>query len=94
MRRNKVPFALYLSAILVCLFVLVGGQAQAQDGRPVVITQNVDESKLSTLAGNTRPEAMTKNDRGRVADSYPMEHMMLQLKRSPEQERELRTTSR
>ena len=56
----------------------------------VLIAGSVDESKLVTLAGNTRPEAMMKQfDRGPVADSYPMEHMMLQLKRSAEQEREL-----
>ncbi len=90
MSGNKGSFAVSVSAILVCLFLLVGAMAQAQNGRPVVITQSVDESKLVTLAGNTRPEVMRQNDRGRVADSYPMEHMMLQLKRSAEQERELR----
>ena len=90
MSRNKGSFAGGLSAILVCLLFFVGAMAEAQNGRPVLITQSVDESKLVTLAGNTRPEANAKFDRGRVADSYPMEHMMLQLKRSPEQERELR----
>ena len=90
MSRNRVSFAYYLSAMLACLFLLVGTMAQAQNGRQVLINQSVDESKLVALAGNTRPEAMTKQfDRGRVADSYPMEHMMLQLKRSAEQEREL-----
>jgi hypothetical protein len=49
----------------------------------------VDDSKLVTLGGNMRPEANAKFDRGPVADSYPMEHMLLQLKRSPAQEREL-----
>jgi len=63
--------------------------AQAQNAHPVLITQNVDESKLATLVGNTRPEANKQNDRGLVADSLAMDHMFLQLKRSPEQEREL-----
>jgi subtilase family serine protease len=89
MRRNKMS-AFCLLAILASLFLFVGAMAQAQNERPVLITEAVNESKLVTLAGNTRPEAMVKqNDRGRVADSYPMEHMMLQLKRSPEQGREL-----
>ena len=55
----------------------------------MLITQNMDESKLVALADNTRPEANAKFDHGRVAASLPMEHMLLQLKRSPEQEREL-----
>ena len=63
--------------------------AQAASNSTVLITQSVDESKLITLFGNTRPEATAKNDRGRVADSHSLEHMMLQLKRSPEQEHEL-----
>ena len=64
--------------------------AQAQAATSGLIAQSVDESKQVTLAGNTRPEANAKFDLGRVADRYPMEHMMLQLKRSAEQERELR----
>src|SRR5208283_293779 len=56
---------------------------------PVLIDQNVDESKLVTLAGNTRPEANKENDRRLVADDFLMEHMFLQLKRSPAQEQQL-----
>lgn len=90
MPRSKVCLAVCLLAVLASLFLLVGPMAQAQNGAPVLITQNVDESKLVTIAGNTRPEANKQNDRGLVADSLSMEHMLLQLKRSPEQERELR----
>lgn len=38
------------------------------------------------LAGNTHPQANSANDRGRVADDFQIEHMWLQLKRSPEQQ--------
>ena len=89
MNRTKLSLAFLLSAILALLsFVFV---ARAQAATAVLITQSVDESKLVTLAGNTRPEAIAKakTDRGRVADSLPMAHMMLQLKRSADQEREL-----
>jgi hypothetical protein len=82
--------AICLVAVLASLFLLPAPLAQAQNGRPVLISQNVDESKLATLEGNTPPEANQKNDRGLVADNLSMEHMMLQLRRSPEQERELR----
>jgi len=54
--------------------------------RAAVIHERVDENKLVTLAGNTRPEANVENDLGAVADSLVMDHMLLQLKRSPEQE--------
>ena len=56
---------------------------------PVLITQPIDESKLVTLRGNTRPEANAKNDRGPVPDDFPMPHMLLQLKRAPQLEKEL-----
>ncbi len=56
-------------------------------GRPTpMIRGPVDETKLVVLEGNTRPEANAKNDRGIVPDEFPLEHMMLQLKRSPERE--------
>lgn len=51
-----------------------------------LIHDPVDENKLVTLAGNTRPEASTGTDLGAVADSLSLDHMMLQLKRSPERE--------
>ena len=44
---------------------------------------------LVTLRGNTRPEAVAKNDRGRVSDGLTLDHMMLQLQRTPEQEEAL-----
>jgi subtilase family serine protease len=56
--------------------------------RPL-ITQNIDETKLVTLPGNTRSEANAGNDRGRVDDDLTMNHMLLQLQRSPEQEQAL-----
>jgi subtilase family serine protease len=87
---NFLSLAICLVAVLASLFLLPAPVAQAQNGRPVLISQNVDESKLATLEGNTPPEANQKNDRGLVADNLSMEHMMLQLSRSPEQERELR----
>ncbi len=52
----------------------------------ILITQRIDEARLQALAGNTRPEANALNDRGRVADDFPMEHMLLQMRRPDEQE--------
>ena len=54
-----------------------------------LITGEINEAKLVTLAGNTRPEANARNDRGALADSYPLDHMMLALQHSPEREQAL-----
>ncbi|MFZ0481329.1 MAG: hypothetical protein WAL71_19470, partial [Terriglobales bacterium] len=86
MSRSKVFLTLSLIAIMASLAFIIVPQAQAGSS---VITQSLDESKLVALAGNTRPEINARYDRGPVPDYFPMEHMLLQLKRSPEQEREL-----
>jgi len=87
--RRQVSFACGLLAAFASLCLLAIPSAQAESVQPLLITQSIDESKLVTLGGNTRPEAKAKNDRGAVADSFLMEHMLLLLKRSPEQERQL-----
>jgi subtilase family serine protease len=81
---------LFLGALASAL-ALQGTRAQAPASaamRPLIV-QQVDESARETLERNTRPEATAHNDRGAVADDFPMEHMLLQLKRSAEQEKAL-----
>ena len=77
--------------VLALFFTVNSAHAQAGSGLhpPVLITQRIDEVKLVTLRGNIRPEATATNDRGAVPDSSPIEHMLLQLRRSPEQEQAL-----
>jgi hypothetical protein len=54
------------------------------------ITQQIDESQVAVLSGNTRPEAKNQAyDRGAVSDSFDADHMFLLLQRSPAQERKL-----
>jgi hypothetical protein len=67
------------------LFAAAEVKAQMPEPRRPLITGAVDETKLATLAGNTRPEATPRNDRGAVANDMRLD-MYLQLKRSPEQE--------
>lgn len=66
--------------------VFAGHAAIAAERARPLITQAIDENTLVTLEGNTRPEATTANDRGAVADTMKLDHMMLQLQRSPERE--------
>lgn len=60
--------------------------AQQDRNKRILIVGPIDENDLVSLRGNTRPEANAANDRGRVNDGFPMDHMLLQLKRPPEQE--------
>jgi len=64
--------------------------AQMPEAR-VLIGRPIDANKLYTIAGNTRPEANAQNDRGRVADTFALDHMLLQLQHSPEREQALRS---
>ena len=81
---SRIAWATYTAVFAVAsLFPL---SLAAQSYRQPLITERIDETALHTLAGNTRPEATRQNDRGLVADGFPMEHMLLQLQRSPQQE--------
>ena len=56
----------------------------AAQATPRLVTQGIDESRVVTLAGNTRPEARLRNDRGRVEDGRVIDGMQLLLKRPAE----------
>src|SRR6267154_4657947 len=88
MVRKWGSFSLVVLAILSAASAV---RAQVESGlraRPR-ITQSINEMDRVALTGNTHPEARLANDRGVVAKDFPMEHMLLQLKRSPEQEKAL-----
>jgi subtilase family serine protease len=70
---------------VIILLTAVYAHAQSNQSRPL-ITQAVDESKLTVLKGNTHPLARAEFDRGEAPADLPMNRMMLILKRSPEQE--------
>src|SRR6266849_8863164 len=77
--------------VLAVLMTAPAVQAQVESGvraRPRIV-QSIDETNRVALEGNTHPKANPANDRGAVANDFPMEHMLLQLKRSPEQEQTL-----
>ncbi|HXY07186.1 MAG TPA: protease pro-enzyme activation domain-containing protein, partial [Terriglobales bacterium] len=81
-----------LVAVLAVTLALSSRRARVVLGSEGVLqpllTQPIDETRLVTLVGNTRPEANAAHDRGRLADSFPVEHMLLQLRRPPELEHE------
>ncbi len=82
MLRSPLSYSVLLAAISV-----TGAHSQKIDSIPprrALITQAVDNQQRVTLYGNTRSAANAANDRGRVADSLSMEHMLLELRRDPE----------
>jgi len=86
--RRVRPAAL---ALFVLLFALPKfTSAQAGNQRPL-ITQAVNENKLTQLTGNTHPLAPAEFDRGPAPPSLPMQRMLLVLSRSPQQETALQT---
>jgi len=71
----------------VCSLLATSSVLAVPSGFPKqAIVSTVNEAKLTVLAGNTRPEANAANDQGAVEGSMPMQHMLLQLKRTPERE--------
>jgi subtilase family serine protease len=69
-----------------------GYQQAVSSGPPArsLITQKIDEGTLFTLPGNTRAEANAANDRGTVPADFPMQHLLLQLRRPAEREQALK----
>lgn len=74
---------LLLSVLALVFTFSLTSPAQA---KRQLITQEIDQDRLVTLAGNTRPEANAANDRGRVPDDLAMSRMLLLLRRPPELE--------
>ncbi len=61
--------------------------AQGSHTARSLITQPIDNSRVVAIAGNVRSAArIAANDRGAVDATLPMEHILLQLQRSPERE--------
>src|SRR3984957_3916082 len=76
-----------LSFASICSLLATSSACALPGGFPKqAIVSTVNEAKLTVLAGNTRPEANVANDQGAVEGSMPMQHMLLQLKRTPERE--------
>lgn len=83
--RTLLCRSLFPVFIFTCLLpTLIEAQA-VSTARPLIV-ERVDENSLTTLKGNTRPEARAQYDRGPVAASMPMRNLVLVLRRSPERE--------
>ena len=82
-----------LRGLLVSVVFLFQIHVQSAMGqvRPRVV-EAVDDARRITLIGNAHPLARAEFDRGAVAESQPMNRILLLLKRSNEQEAALQDT--
>jgi subtilase family serine protease len=92
MRRNIL--LVILASAVVSLLLLGASKMLAQSSTPEsMITRAVDETQRVTLRGNVHPMARAEFDQGAVASTMPMQHMLLVLKRSAEQQTALEALS-
>lgn len=83
----------FVLVVALALCVPMQAQEAAQTATTTVrplITQAVDESRLTTLKGNTHPLARAEFDLGTAPADLPMQRMLLVLKRGADQETALR----
>src|SRR5690242_2473243 len=72
--------------IFAVVFLVSFFAAAQSDSQHAKLTGPIDEGVRVTLRGNTHPLARPQYDQGLAPDSLPMQRMMLQLSRAPEQE--------
>ena len=78
---------------LAVLCLLVTSELAGQTASPVAnrVTETPDGNVRVTLTGNVHPLARAENSRGAVADSLPMQRILLLLKRSAAQQAALQS---
>ena len=86
MNYGKCWTAMSKGLAVVAVTMGLAAASLANQGPRVLITTPIDEAQLVTLVGNTRFDANARSDRGRVADSFELQHMLLQLRRPAELE--------
>src|SRR5579875_972672 len=87
---NYKPGIISLS-VMMALAAGVSPAAFAQSGlhARTLITRAVNENELTSRVGNVHPAVSWAQDLGKMADDRLIEHMRLQLQRSPEDEARL-----
>lgn len=85
--RSRQAIAGLQALLILCGFAGFAARADAAGSSVAAlrITDAVDDSKL-VAAGAAPRFATTQNDKGAVSDGLPLEHIFLQLHRSPDQE--------
>src|SRR5277367_6928839 len=78
-----------LGGLAVCLLSVSAHAIAGGSSATAQITDQINDNDLITVPGNVRPEATARNDRGLEPDDFPLDHLLLQLRRSPLREHAL-----
>jgi len=89
-KLNAVSARILVAVVALLAFGALPSFAQVSDVAPR-ITQAINNSQLTVLRGNVHPMARPAYDRGAAPASLAMDHMLLVLNRSPQQEAALET---
>src|ERR1700756_4229939 len=91
--RSMTKAALLFTAAFFSIPMLAGSSAPADCSSLAVprITENVNDEVRTRLKGGVHALARAEFDRGSVDDSLLLEHIIMMLRRSPEQELALTT---
>jgi subtilase family serine protease len=87
-RRRKSPYRALLLASAAALAAHTPVVHAQRAGAPLIV-QRIDDANLTRLAGNVSALARPSGDIGSVPASFPLNNLMLVLKRSPAQQRAL-----
>ncbi len=81
---DRLRYLLASSCVLGTIAAAPFAPSPARAETPRLVTSPVTEARTATLFGNTRPEAILRNDRGLLPDATPIDHMQLLLDRPAE----------
>src|ERR1019366_6255911 len=84
-----IAIILAIGGLAVCSLPISARALSGATSAPAQITDPISDNEVISLPGNIRPEATAANDRGRVPDDVPLDHLILLLRRSPQRERAL-----
>ena len=87
--KQAVAIVLLIGALTLCILPISARALSDSMAAPAQINEPINDADLVAVPGNTRPEATAANDRGLVPDDFPLDHLLLQLRRSPQRERKL-----
>ncbi len=84
-----VAIVLAIGGLAVGILPISARALSGASSAPDQITDPINDNDVIATPGNTRPEATAANDRGRMPDDFPLDHLILLLRRSPQRERQL-----
>ena len=80
---------LSITGLILAIVPISARAVSSEPSAEAQIVEPIDDNDVIAVPGNIRPEAIAANDRGRVADDFPLDHLLIQLRRPPAKEHAL-----